>query len=161
MLRLVTGLCSFRNRSRCFALSGVRLGHRLGHGGHQHRSRRPVVRSSFRIASLTATDFGSHWPRRPCRLARRSGAACLRLWTSTTSNTTRWAGQARKPRLPALCVPLRVRSACLRTRPIVLYAHGTQGAAIVLVPTVAESGVRAAHRTVQNNRLRFLKNTVQ
>ncbi len=106
----------------------VRLGYRFGHGGHQHDRGTLLFDPPFRIASLTAADFGSQLGATPAGaglLAVAGPPACGVDFYHIEYNTV--AEPAKKTTASgAMLIPTGAAPACSGPRPIVLYAHGTQ-----------------------------------
>jgi len=128
MLRLVTGLCSLGIVAGCFALSGCGSDTDSATVGTSTDRGALLFDPPFRIASLTATDFGSQLGATSAGaglLAVAGPPACGVDFYHIEYNTV--GGTAEKTTASgALLVPTGAAPGCSGPRPIVLYAHGTQ-----------------------------------
>ena len=128
MLRLVTGICTLGIVVGCIGLSGCGSDTESATVGTSTDRGSLLFDPPFRIASLTASDFGS-------QVGATAAGASLLAVTGTPAcgvdfyhieyNTVGGAGE-KTTASGAMLVPTGAAPACSGPRPIVLYAHGTQ-----------------------------------
>src|SRR5882724_92319 len=128
MLRLVTGLCSLGIVAGCFALSGCGSDTDSATVGTSTDRGALLFDPPFRIASLTAPDFGSQLGATSAGaglIAVAGPPACGVDFYHIEYNTVGGTGE-KTTASGAMLVPTGAAPACSGPRPIVLYAHGTQ-----------------------------------
>jgi hypothetical protein len=128
MLRLVTGICSLGIVVGCLGLAGCGSDSDSATVGTSTDRGALVFDPPFRIASLTAADFGTQVGATPAGaslLAVAGQPACGVDFYHVEYNTVGGAGE-KTTASGALMVPTGAAPACSGPRPIVLYAHGTQ-----------------------------------
>jgi hypothetical protein len=128
MLRLVTGLCFLGIVVGCLGLSGCGSDSESATIGTSTDRGSLLYDPPFRIASLTAADFGSEVGATPAGaslLAVAGPPTCGVDFYHIEYNTTGGAGE-KTTASGAMMVPTGAAPACSGPRPIVLYAHSTQ-----------------------------------
>ena len=128
MLRLVTGICTLGIVVGCIGLSGCGSDTESATVGTSTDRGSLLFDPPFRIASLTASDFGSQVGATPAGaglLAVTGPPACGVDFYHIEYNTVGGAGE-KTTASGAMLVPTGAAPACSGPRPIVLYAHGTQ-----------------------------------
>jgi predicted dienelactone hydrolase len=128
MLRLVTGICTLGIVVGCIGLSGCGSDTDSATVGTSTDRGSLLFDPPFRIASLTASDFGSQVGATPAGaslLAVAGTPACGVDFYHIEYNTVGGAGE-KTTASGAMLVPTGAAPACSGPRPIVLYAHGTQ-----------------------------------
>src|SRR5882724_11643935 len=128
MSRLAAGICTLGIVIGCTALAGCGSDSSSATVGTSTDRGTLVYDPPFRIASLTATDFGSQLGASAAGLSLLAVAgtpACGVDFYHIEYNTVGGAGE-KTTASGALLVPTGAAPDCSGPRPIVLYAHGTQ-----------------------------------
>ena len=128
MSRLATGFCTIALAIGCIGLTGCGSDSSTATVGTSTDRGSLLFDPPFRIASLTAADFGSELGVTPAGqglLAVAGAPACGVDFYHVEYNTVGGAGE-KTTASGALMVPTGASPACSGPRPIVLYAHGTQ-----------------------------------
>ena len=128
MLRLVSGLCSLGIAVAVVGLAGCGSDTDSATVGTSTDRGSLLFEPPFRIASLTAADFGAQLAAQSAGaslLAVAGQPACGVDFYHVEYNTVGGAGE-KTTASGALLVPTGTAAGCSGPRPIVLYAHGTQ-----------------------------------
>ncbi|MDB6100255.1 MAG: hypothetical protein JWO52_254 [Gammaproteobacteria bacterium] len=128
MSRLAAGICTVGIAIACAGLAGCGSDSSSATLGTSTDRGTLVYDPPFRIASLTAADFGSQLgmsPAGPGLLALAGAPVCGVDFYHIEYNTVGGAGE-KTTASGALLVPTGPAAGCSGARPIVLYAHGTQ-----------------------------------
>src|SRR4051812_25716714 len=129
MLRLVTGLCSLGIAIGVMGLAGCGSDTDSATVGTSTDRGTLLFDPPFRVASLTAADFGAQLGAQPAGvglLAVAGQPACGVDFYHIEYNTVGGAPGEKTTASGALLVPTGSAAGCSGPRPIVLYAHGTQ-----------------------------------